>query len=251
MDIISNIKLRQRLLVLALISSIPGIVVFILLGYITNDRHLAARTIISVLASLLLFSSALSIVFLYLYKESNSFINELRSRFSKDKLYELYNQSSAGRILDTEIAAAKEKSRPVSIIMLDLDHFSEINGSYGQTVGNHILSIFGLTVLKCIRTTDILTHFRGDEMIVILPETDLEAAKALSERICSEVSNTSIPPIDGVTISSIHCSAGVSEYPSCCEDGNTLISTADLALFLSERFSRTAAKYTVKIEYIK
>jgi GGDEF domain-containing protein len=79
-------------------------------------------------------------------------------------------------------------------------------------------------------------------MAVILPDTDVKKAKDLSEKICREVAGTYIPPVDGVTISSIHCSAGVSEYPSCSDDGYTLVSTADLSLFLAERFGRTRTR---------
>lgn len=238
MDIIGNIKLGRRLPLLALISAIPGIAVFFVSGYLTNGGYPAVRTVISILIALLILSSATSLMLWLLYKEKSSFIDELRNRFSKDKLNELYNKSHAGNVLDTEIAAAKEKSKPVSVIMLALDHFSEISESYGQTVGSHILSIFSLAVLKCIRATDIITWYRGDEMIIILPDTGVETAKALSEKICSEVANTYIPPVDGVTISSIHCRAGVSEYPAYCDDGYALISTADLALFLAKRFGR-------------
>lgn len=242
MEITGNIKLERKLLLLALISTIPGIAVFLVSGYLTSGGHMAERTIISVLAALLIFSSSTSLIFWFLYKENSSFINELRNRFSTDKLNELYNKSHAGKILDSEIAAAKEKNNPVSVIMLALDHFSEISASYGQAVGRHILSIFSLTVLRCLRSADIIAWYRGDEMIVILPDTDVKAAKALSEKICQEVAGTYIPPVDGVTISSIHCSAGVSEYPSYSEDGYTLISTADLALFLAKRFGRDCTR---------
>ncbi len=242
MDMISNTKLGRRLPLLALISAIPGIAVFFVSGYLTGRGYLAARIVIAVLAALLFFSSSTALMFWLLYKENSSFINELRNRFSKDKLNELYNKSHAGRMLDAEVAAAKERNMPVSVIMLALDHFGEINASYGQAVGSHILSIFNLAVLKCLRPSDIIAWYRNDEMIVILPDTDADAARALSEKICSEVANTYIPPVDGVTISSIHCSAGVSEYPTYCDDGYTLISTSDLALFLAKRFDRDCTK---------
>lgn len=242
MEILGNIKPGKQLPVLALIGAFLGIVVFLISGYIADGGYPGIRGIISALAALLFFSFSSMILYLNLYKVNSSFVSELRNRFSKDKLNELYNKSSAGRILETELAAAREESKPVSVIMLDLDHFSEITSSYGQIVGSHILSIFSLAVLKCIRTTDIITWYRGGEMIVILPDTGVDEAKALSEKICTEVANTYIPPIDEVTISSIHCSAGVSEYPAYCEDGNTLISTADLALFLAKRFGRDCTR---------
>ena len=242
-----EIKLGQRLPLLAFIGSISGIIVFLVSGYMANSGYTAVRVIISLLTALLIFSSSSSLMLLRLYNENSSFIRELKNRFSKDKLNDLYNKSSASRALNAEIASAKEKKYPVSIIMLTLDHFTEIRESYGQTIGSHILSIFCMAVLKCVITTDIISLYRGDEIIVILPDTDVETAKALSEKMCREVAGTYIPPLDGVTISSIHCSAGVSEYPSCGDDGYSLISTADLALFLAKRFSRNCTRVYGKI----
>lgn len=233
-----EVKPIHKLPVFALAGTVLGISVFLASGNMTNGSLIAVRVIISLLTALLIFSSASALMYFHLYRENNSFVNELKNRFSKDKLDDLYHKSYAGRVLDTEIAAAKEKNTPVSVIMLALDHFSEIRESYGQDVGSHILSFFSLAVLKCVRTTDIIAWYRGDEMVVILPDTDVGTAKALSEKICQEVAATYIPPVDGVSISSIHCSAGVSEYPSCSEDGYTLISTADLALFLAKRFGK-------------
>jgi diguanylate cyclase (GGDEF)-like protein len=242
MEIIGNIKLGQRLPVLAVIGMISGIAVFLVSGYVTNGGYTFVRIVISLLTALLVFSSSSLFTFLELYRENSSFVNELRNRFSADKLNDLYTKSYAGRALESEIAAARENNKPVSVIMLALDHFSKISEAYGQTVGSHILSIFSLAVLKCVRTSDIIAWYSGDEMVVILPDTDVETAKALSEKICREVANTNIPPVDGVTISSIHCSAGVSEYPSYSEDGYTLVSTADLALFLAKRFGRDCTR---------
>lgn len=144
--------------------------------------------------------------------------------------------------LDGEIEAADKGNHPVSMIIADLDHFREINKTYGRIVGDHIITIFTQAVLKCIRPKDIITHYSGDELVIILPGADTETAKAVAEKIREEVSETYIPPVDGVLVSSIHCSTGVSTYPDPCDSKNALVRASDLALYIAKRSGRNCTR---------
>ena len=159
-----------------------------------------------------------------------------------DKLTELYNRSYLEPFLESEINAAKKEHQKISVIMVDMDHFKEINDTYGHIVGDHVLMIFAQVVLKCIRKTDIIARYGGDEFIVVLPNTDTDTARSVAERIREDVSETYIPPIDGVVISSIHCSVGISTYPVHCDSKNSLIRTSDLALYMAKRSGRNCIK---------
>ncbi len=77
---------------------------------------------------------------------------------------------------------------------------------------------------------------------MVLPNTDTDTAKSVAERIRQDVSETYIPPIDGVVVSSIYCSIGISTYPVLCDSKNSLIRTSDLALYMAKRSGRNCTK---------
>lgn len=162
----------------------------------------------------------------------------LKTQASTDKLTELYNRSYLDPFLESEIASANKLNRQVSMIMVDMDHFKKINDTYGHILGDHVLTIFAQVVLKCIRKTDIIARYGGDEFIVVLPSTDTETAHSVAERIRQEVSDAYIPPLEGVSISSISCSVGVSTYPTLCNSKSTLIRTSDNALYEAKNSGR-------------
>ena len=161
-----------------------------------------------------------------------------KAQASMDKLTELYNRSYLEPFLENEIESADRLNNQISMIMVDMDRFKDINDTYGHTVGDRILTIFAQVVLKCIRKTDVIVRYGGDEFVVVLPRTDTETAHIVAERIREEVSATYIPPIDGAVISSISCSVGVSTYPALCSSKSSLIKTSDLALYEAKHAGR-------------
>lgn len=227
-----------RMLVFAAIGICFGFTVFVISDTISKSSHTMWCAVLAFFAGTLAFTSSASIIFYTLYKSSNNSIEKLKEQSSMDKLTELYNRSFLDPFLESEIDAAKKDNQKVSVIMVDMDHFKEINDSYGHIVGDHVLTIFAQVVLKCIRKTDIIARYGGDEFIVVLPNTDTDTAKSVAERIREDVSETYIPPVDGVVISSIHCSVGISTYPVHCDSKNSLIRTSDLALYMAKRSGR-------------
>jgi diguanylate cyclase (GGDEF)-like protein len=165
-------------------------------------------------------------------------LKKFKELASTDKLTELYNRNYLEPFLESEIDAANKTNQQISMIMVDMDHFEEINDNYGHVVGDHVLTIFAQVVLKCIRKTDIIARYGGDEFIIVLPNTDTDTAGTIAERLRQDVSDTYIPPIDGVVFSSISCSVGVSTYPVLCDGKNSLIRTSDLALYKAKHSGR-------------
>lgn len=231
-----------RLLIFAAIGICMGIVVYLISGVVYKDNHTLWRTTSAFLVGILTFTSFVAAIFYTLYKRSNKSVEELKERSSLDKLTELYNRSYLEPFLDSEIDNARKDNRKVSVIMVDMDHFKRINDTYGHVIGDHVLTIFAQVVLKCIRKSDIIARYGGDEFIVVLPDTDTETAKSVADRIRKDVSETYIPPIDGVVISSIHCSVGISTFPVHCDSKSSLIKTSDLALYMAKRSGRNCTR---------
>lgn len=165
-------------------------------------------------------------------------ISVLNRKASTDRLTKLYNRNFLDPYLENQIAAASLSKQQISLIMVDMDHFKAINDTYGHVAGDHVLSLFAQLVLKCVRKTDLIARYGGDEFIVVLPSTDTETAGIIAERIRQTVSEAYIPPIEGVSLPSISCSVGVSTYPVHCSSKDDLIRTSDIALYRAKQSGR-------------
>jgi diguanylate cyclase (GGDEF)-like protein len=122
--------------------------------------------------------------------------------------------------------------------MLDLDHYKEINDTFGHSAGDHVLTFFAELVLNCTRKTDLVARYGGDEFIIVLPATNTETAEAVSERIRQTLLCTPIPPYDEIKFPFITCSLGISTYPAHGSSKDDLVKTADAALYKAKNSGR-------------
>lgn len=233
-----NLIPTGRITIVAAFGIALSVVIFFLSRALLNSGSADPTSILAVLAALPGILAVFVIMLCLKLKSSAKDFKEFKEQASFDKLTELYNRSYLDPFLESKIDAAKKANQPISVIMVDMDHFKEINDTYGHIVGDHVLSIFAQVVLKCIRKTDIIARYGGDEFIVVLPCTDTETARFIADRIRSDVSETYIPPKDDAVISSIHCSVGVSTYPIHCDSKNSLLRTSDLALYKAKTSGR-------------
>lgn len=215
-----------------------SVIIFLISKTLLSGSSEDSYLILACLAAITGIFAGLAITFYMSLKIRTMELEKFKVQASTDKLTELYNRSYLDPFLESEIDAAKKANQQISMIMVDMDHFKEINDAYGHAVGDHVLMIFAQVVLKCIRKTDIIARYGGDEFIVVLPCTDTETAGTVAERIRRDVSEAHIPPIDDVVISSISCCVGVSTYPVHCDNKNSLFRTSDLALYKAKHSGR-------------
>jgi diguanylate cyclase (GGDEF)-like protein len=218
-----------------------GFAIFLISNNTAKGSHIVWSIITAILSGFL--ASYASIVTMYYlsYKRTAKSV-DIKDKSNSDTAGDDFDRGFLDQFLDNEVEAAKAEDKPVSVIMADLDHFKEINSMYGRIVGDHILAIFTQVVLRCLRPTDFIARYGGNQIIIVLPGTDVEAAKKVAERLREEVSKTYVPPVDGVVISSIYCSTGVSAYPTLSDDRKTLIRTSDLALHLAKQLGRNCTQ---------
>jgi diguanylate cyclase (GGDEF)-like protein len=239
---VNNSNPKGKLLFFALLGALSGILTFLILLIISEGRYWEINAAISIIIGLLIFTSTSTIVFYTLCKKHVKYVVHLKELSTTDRLTELYNRSYLEPFLEKEIETARRRNQKVSVIMVDMDHFKEINDSYGHNVGDHVLTIFAQVVLKCIRKTDVIARYGGDEFIVVLPNTDTDTARIIAERIRHDVENTVIPPIDNIEIPPIRCSVGISTYPEFCDSKNSLLKTSDAALYMAKRSGRNCIR---------
>lgn len=118
---------------------------------------------------------------------------ELKRRANIDQLTELYSRPYFIELLNIEFDRAKRYKRPYSIVYFDVDKFKNINDVYGHYVGDLVLRQLGEQCKKSLRSMDICGRLGGEEFVAILPETALDTACLVAERLRKELSNLEVP----------------------------------------------------------
>jgi diguanylate cyclase (GGDEF)-like protein/putative nucleotidyltransferase with HDIG domain len=143
----------------------------------------------------------------------------------------LYNARHLGRVFADELARAVRYGRPLSVLMVDLDLLREINNAYGHLAGDAVLCGVAEVFRSQLRHYDVAARFGGEEFSILLPETPIEQAIEIAERIRRAVAertfdvSTSGEPIRATV------SIGIASYPNDGSDQNALIHQADLAVY--------------------
>jgi diguanylate cyclase (GGDEF)-like protein/PAS domain S-box-containing protein len=148
----------------------------------------------------------------------------LRQLAAKDSLTGLANYRSLVNALDSEIKRSKRSGREFALLLFDLDDLKKINDRYGHVVGSQALCRLADALSMGCRDTDTAARFGGDEFALVLPETGSEAAEMVSQRICHTFSNNSQDPTLSVSV-------GVATYPRDGDAIETLLASADVALY--------------------
>ena len=119
--------------------------------------------------------------------EQAGFIEGLQNRLRIDHLTGLHNRRALETDLEKEIAKARRYQFPLSIIMIDLDHFREVNDSYGYRIGNNVLQKLADILRNAVREVDGVYRYGGENFIILTPHTDCQDGMALAERLRKRV----------------------------------------------------------------
>jgi two-component system, cell cycle response regulator len=162
---------------------------------------------------------------------------ELCRQATHDALTDLYNRAGILRELELEAARAERESSPLSLAMVDIDHFKRINDSFNHAAGDNVLRRLALTMKTCLRTYDAIGRNGGDEFIIILRGMDAPNAVSLMNRVRSRVEQSPIMIGDSKVIITI--SAGVVTIsPIWMPEINLMIQAADQALYQAKALGR-------------
>lgn len=152
---------------------------------------------------------------------------------TKDGLTKLYIHRHFYFLLESEIKRVQRYHHVLSLLMLDIDNFKQVNDTYGHLVGDMVLKEIATTIQKTIRHVDIPARYGGEEFTIILPETAALNAVVIAERLRKKISEIEVN-VDNETIIRPTVSIGISEYPNASEDIKELIDWADKALYVSK-----------------
>ncbi len=149
-----------------------------------------------------------------------------------DQLTQIYNRVKFHDALNQEIARIRRYETDLSLIMLDLDHFKQVNDTHGHDVGDDVLVNLTLLVKECIRETDIFARWGGEEFMVLLPHTNLHNAAQLAERIRTHVEHNHFKTVGKVT-----SSFGVTQFV-LADNAESFIKRVDRALYKAKQKGR-------------
>lgn len=157
---------------------------------------------------------------------------ELEQLAIQDKLTGLYNRRKLDESLTQEITRAGRYDRPLSIIILDLDHFKEVNDTHGHPAGDAVLVETASRLHDVLRTSDILGRWGGEEFLILCPETGLNAAVGLANRLRRNFTANEFPAVGHLTASFGVAAHHTGDLPE------TLLARADTALYCAKNSGR-------------
>jgi diguanylate cyclase (GGDEF)-like protein len=152
-----------------------------------------------------------------------------------DGLTGLLNRRTFNAQLQGRLREAQRYNRPLSLLLLDVDHFKRVNDTFGHPAGDAVLKGIAAVAQKQARETDIVARYGGEEMALILPETDAAGAHAIAERIRKAVGATSHPTEQGAI--QVTVSIGLATSP-CPGDAEAVLEAADKALYRAKQGGR-------------
>ena len=157
-----------------------------------------------------------------LLEQTNKFANT-------DNLTSLYTHRGFQEVLAKEMAKAKDNNTPLSVIMFDVNNITKINRELGHAKGDEVIKIIAEKVKQNIKNTDSAGRYGGDEIAVIMPETDTKNAKYMAEYITYSLSCCFVDDVGPVKVS-----VGISTYPDCAQDQEKLLILAEQAMYISQ-----------------
>lgn len=172
--------------------------------------------------------------------ENARLYNEVQQLATIDELTGVFNRRGLFQLAHREVQRALRYHRPLAAMMLDIDRFKSLNDMYGHLVGDRVLQSLADRCRENLRTLDIVGRYGGEEFFFLLPETAVEDALAVAERLRRAIAEMRI--VSGEDVVSITVSIGVATMTPDITDLTTLIECADRALYLAKQAGRNCVR---------
>ena len=176
-------------------------------------------------------------------REQRAALTEAERRAQTDPLTGVLNRRSLIERLDAACQRARARGLPIALLFIDLDHFKEINDSYGHAAGDACLGAIIPPIQAELRQSDVIGRYGGEEFVVILSSADIAAAHPIAERIRNRVSEVRIEGF-GAPIR-LTCSIGVATSDTLGVWGEHLIARADAAVYAAKRSGRNRVQVAI------
>ena len=156
----------------------------------------------------------------------------LKQLATTDPLTNTYNRRYFNEILQNELSRVQRYNTPLTFIILDIDHFKEVNDTFGHIVGDHVLIQLSALITTELRDSDVLARWGGEEFTILAPNCDTACGLQLAEKLRLVIEKTAFPDVGKLT-----CSFGVTNYHAH-DDQHKLIKRADDSLYRAKKAGR-------------
>ena len=163
--------------------------------------------------------------------------DELRQQAIRDPITKLFNRRYMEETLIREVSRAERNSQPLSVIMIDIDHFKEFNDSFGHEAGDLVLQSLAKFLSTRVRGSDVACRYGGEEFTLILPSATLDLARKRAEQIREGIQSIQVK-YGGQTLGPITLSLGVAVFPDHGVTGEAILQLADAALYRAKQAGR-------------
>lgn len=158
-----------------------------------------------------------------------------------DALTGLHNRGWLDDMFGREIKRSTRDGLIACLLMIDVDHFKNINDEYGHLTGDRVLVAVGESIRKPLRPNDLVARFGGEEFSVLLPETSLQNAVTIAERLRERISEADPVKIDNKELAKVTVSIGVAEFKPG-DSLETMIASADAAMYQAKKAGRNCVR---------
>jgi len=155
-----------------------------------------------------------------------------------DALTGLYNRRYMESHLTTLVEQAALRGKPLTALVLDIDHFKAINDTYGRDAGDDVLREFATRVRKSIRGIDLACRYGGEEFVIVMPETDMAVATIVAERLRRRIASEPFSIQQGARAIEVTISIGIATLDAAADSAAAILKRADQALYRAKRDGR-------------
>jgi diguanylate cyclase (GGDEF)-like protein len=173
----------------------------------------------------------------YIWMLSRRLDQEIRNQAITDPLTGIANRRHLWDVATRTLGESLRASRPLSVLVLDLDHFKQVNDCHGHATGDQVLKTMTQAVSGALRSKDVLARIGGEEFVVLMPDTPLEGAKRVAERLRKEISQVSVQ-CEGNLHLRVTTSIGVATAGHTTRTWDDLLRQADRALYDAKQAGR-------------
>lgn len=167
---------------------------------------------------------------------------QLAHKAMTDALTGLPNKYALTDALSRDLARADRGGEHVSLIVVDIDHFKRVNDTWGHATGDEVLRGVGGVIRESVRASDVPARYGGEEFVVVLPNTDLEGAAVVAERIRERLEMHRMPGPAGTLQVTASLGVAAVQGPDCRESERVLFERADAALYEAKRSGRNRVR---------
>ncbi len=169
---------------------------------------------------------------------SNASLHQIISRQAySDTLTGLPNRRALDERLEEEVLSARKNNYSFAVVMMDLDGFKDVNDTYGHPIGDDVLRLVFNQMARGVRNTDFLARYGGDELTLILTQSDMSSSKIVAEKIVEGMKKLKYKLPDGKKLK-LGISGGIALFPVNARNGPDLLRAADAALYKAKKYDR-------------